>query len=69
MNTPTDSRKDGGQAFPHGDPTHGGELGMTLRDAFAIAAMPHFFGTGNPESRAAACYAEADWMLAARSKP
>ena len=28
---------DGGGAFPHGDPTHGGDLGMTLRDYFAAA--------------------------------
>ena len=29
------SRDDGGQAFPHGNPTHGGDIGMTLRDYFA----------------------------------
>jgi hypothetical protein len=27
------------QAFPHGNPTHGGEQGMTLRDYFAAKAM------------------------------
>ena len=27
------------QAFPHGDPTHGGEQGMTLHDYFAAKAM------------------------------
>lgn len=31
--------KDGGQAFPHGDPTNGGELGMSLRDWFAGQAL------------------------------
>jgi hypothetical protein len=31
--------EDGGGAFPHGDPTHGGDLGMTLRDYFAAAAL------------------------------
>tara|TARA_R110000868_G_scaffold258447_1_gene515970 strand:+ start:292 stop:495 length:204 start_codon:yes stop_codon:yes gene_type:complete len=29
-------------AFPHGDPTHGGELGMTLRDYMAAKAMQGF---------------------------
>ena len=28
-----------GQAFPAGDPTHGGHQGMTLRDYFAAKAM------------------------------
>ena len=28
-------KSDGGQAFPHGDPTHGGDIGMSLRDYFA----------------------------------
>jgi hypothetical protein len=30
---------DGGQAFPHGDPTNGGDLGMSLRDRVAIEAL------------------------------
>ena len=33
-------KKDGGQAFPHGDPTNGGDIGMTLRDYFAAKALP-----------------------------
>jgi hypothetical protein len=33
------STKDGGQAFPHGDPTHGGDIGMTLRDYFAARVI------------------------------
>ena len=35
---------DGGAAFPHGDPTHGGDLGMTLRDYFAAAALQGMLG-------------------------
>ena len=30
----------GGPAFAHGDPTHGGHEGMTLRDYFAAKALP-----------------------------
>lgn len=39
-------RKDGGQAFPHGDETHGGMLGMTLRDYFAAQALQGMFACG-----------------------
>lgn len=31
---------DGGPAYPTGDPTHGGDWGMSLRDAAAMAALP-----------------------------
>ncbi len=34
------------------------------RRIYAANAMPHWFGTGTPESRAAACYRDADAMLA-----
>lgn len=81
MNTPTDSRKDGGAAFPRA-----GQLGpdkavdypgMTLRDYFAAKAMQgilaSFAGLASslpkPESVAADAYAQADAMLAARSQP
>jgi hypothetical protein len=30
---------DGGPAFPHGNPTHGGHPGMTLRDWFTGQAL------------------------------
>lgn len=30
---------DGGQAFPHGNPTDGGDIGMTLRDWLAGQAL------------------------------
>ena len=29
----------GGPAFPYGDPTHGGDSGMTLSDYFAAKGM------------------------------
>ena len=35
---------EGGAAFPHGDPTHGGDLGMSLRDYFAAAALQGMMG-------------------------
>ena len=35
----TDKINDGGQAFPHGDPTHGGDIGMTLLDWLAGQAL------------------------------
>lgn len=70
------STNDGGAAFPTPYTTRDGdhfsteyEGGMTLRDYFAAKAMPHYFGTGSPESRAKAAYAEADAMLAERAKP
>ena len=34
-----DNEKTGGPAFPHGDPTHGVDVGMTLLDHFAGLAM------------------------------
>ncbi len=68
-------------AFPHGDPTHGGELGMTLRDYFAAKAMqgmltsPEFLVVvtadqavgGNAKERVSnIAFAYADAMLKAR---
>lgn len=43
--------------------------GMTLRDYFAIRCLPQWFGTGSPDSRAKAAYADADAMLKARKEP
>ena len=62
---------DGGQAFPAGNPTHGGHEGMTLRDWFAGQALA---GMGVEctsdefcHSSVAECaYAYADAMLKAR---
>ena len=39
------AKNDGGPAFPHGDPTHGGEDGMTLRDYFAGQAISQIIAT------------------------
>jgi hypothetical protein len=47
--------KDGGQAFPVGNPTHGGEPGMTLRDWFAGQALAGILA--NPTVK--------DWEVAA----
>ena len=67
------SKDTGGQAFPHGDPTHGGEIGMTLRDYFAAAVLPIVYkeSLGGPDWRediADEAYKMADEMLKARTK-
>ncbi len=36
---------EGGQAFPSGNPTHGGDIGMTLRDYFAAKAVVGLLAT------------------------
>ena len=69
------SVNDGGQAFPQpvaispaGD-EHIAYPGMMLLDYFAIQCLPQWFGTGSPETRAKAAYADARAMLAERNKP
>ena len=75
MTTPNN----GGPAFPHGDPTHGGEDGMTLRDYFAAKSIPIMWdaydkgycgmnGKDEPNIKiiAEGAYQLADAMLAAR---
>jgi len=62
-------RDDGGPAFAHGDPTHGGDPGMSLRDYFAGQAseedvQAHYLAAGSSRERAK--YAHADAMLEAR---
>jgi hypothetical protein len=64
---------DGGQAFPAGNPTHGGHEGMTLRDWFASHATEEdIWAIQNPPhgpqniSRYEARYIHADAMLRAR---
>jgi hypothetical protein len=60
---------DGGGAFPHGDPTHGGDLGMTLRDYFAAAALQGLLANGcygSCDSAANHAYGYADAMIKAR---
>ena len=60
------------QAFPHGDPTHGGEQGMTLRDYFAAKAMQAFLSDSDwrvdmgIDDTAYGAYKVADAMLKAR---
>ena len=75
-------KKDGGQAFPHGDPTNGGDIGMTLRDYFAAKALAGWWSSSDsmcalpkdktlPEFQTEACarfYEWADAMLAERAK-
>lgn len=61
------------QAFPHGNPTHGGDIGMTLRDYFAGQALAGLSGLAriegmSPEDLASMAYADADAMLKERSK-
>jgi hypothetical protein len=53
-------------AFPHGDPTHGGEQGMTLRDYFAAKAMLRTSVGSSYEQLARTAYEIADAMLKAR---
>lgn len=61
---------DNPQAFPHGNPTHGGDIGMTLRDYFAgqtiasASALP--MGPNDCLHRAKMAYQMADAMLAER---
>ena len=65
------AKNDGGPAFPHGDPTHGGEDGMTLRDYFAgkalqgICAHPDTWGLLQ-KGIARTAYDMADEMITAR---
>jgi hypothetical protein len=58
------------QAFPHGNPTHGGEQGMTLRDYFAARALGGLinYSPEPDEHKAIAelCYSLADEMMKAR---
>jgi hypothetical protein len=60
------------QAFPHGDPTNGGCLGMTLRDYIATHALGMGFDwvnlheTGGYAEAAQVAYEVADAMLEAR---
>lgn len=71
------SEKDGDPAFGHGDPTHGGEPGMSLRDYFAGQALGGVMANlaqMRPDVRsdlvrfAADCYRMADAMLSERDK-
>ena len=68
------AKNDGGPAFPYGEPTHGGEDGMTLRDYFAGRAMQSYLLDKDRDSFtfeqwAQASYEMADAMLKARETP
>ena len=59
------------QAFPHGNPTHGGEQGMTLRDYFAAQAMQGLLAADTGFTMYSAeiaeiAYKQADEMIKAR---
>ena len=65
----------GGPAFPYGDPTNGGDNGMTLRDYAAIKAMQGILASNTEHEHedahifdaiAEASYIMADVMLEAR---
>ena len=67
-----DKRNDGGPAFAHGSPEHGGHPGMTLRDWFAGQVMVALstdipFDMHTAVDRAKWAYMQADAMLAARA--
>ena len=59
-----------GPAFPYGDPTNGGDNGMSLRDYFAAKAMQGDLVSGvhpdNFDATAKRAYKMADAMLKAR---
>lgn len=67
-------RDTGGPAFPYGNPTHGGENGMTLRDYFAAKAMQGFAAdetaswSDGVDGMARCAYRWADAMLKARNQ-
>lgn len=46
---------DNPQAFPHGNPTHGGDIGTTLRDWFAGQALVGFLSDGSQRLINEAC--------------
>ena len=67
----------GGPAFPYGNPTHGGEIGMTLRDYFAARAMEAMITKGMEDNKRGAAgvpfivkyaYEYADAMIEARKQ-
>lgn len=72
MTDTTPDLDDGGPAFAHGDPTHGGHPGMSLRDWFAgqvlvglLASERPYFHIQSKEKAAITAYEYADAMLSA----
>ena len=64
--------KDGGPAFAHGNPTMGGDPGMSLRDYFAGQVLGALAGYGDESDSgkelAQFAYEMADRMLREREK-
>ena len=64
----------GGPAFPYGDPTNGGDNGMSLRDYFAASfitsgvVFKNLSSGSTTDEVAAQAYALADAMLKARKE-
>ena len=66
-----ETKSDGKQAFPTGNPTHGGNPGMTLRDWFAGQALVGLVASPATDnctfgSVASSAYGYADAMLKER---
>jgi hypothetical protein len=66
----SDKTNDGGPAFGHGDPVHGGSSGMCLRDWFAGQALAGLLASGPHDCEAPGiahdAYLFADAMIKAR---
>lgn len=68
----TSTPKDGGPAFGHGDPTNGGDPGMSKREVYALGALVGLLtrpvDLHDPEALANCCFDLADAMLKAREQ-
>ena len=68
-------KDNGGPAFAHGNPTHGGDPGMTLRQWYAGQALKGIlsfngdYGSTEKPYLADACFQWADAMIAEGKKP
>ena len=69
------AKDNGGLAFAHGNPTHGGDPGMTLRQWYAGQALMGLLSHNGDYSDdgkvdvAGACFGWADAMIAEGKKP
>lgn len=67
------NKETGGKAFPTGNPTHGGQTGMDLRDYFAAQMLASVFSAQSRSMPvfshiAQSAYEMADAMIQARNK-